>query len=318
MPSITDGSCSDAERAAPPLDRIYAGLPETIRPTGLCDCARYFAIPRHILALLEGRMGPIAVAMRICRAQVLWSARRRHGGRHDGHGHERRDRDVVARSCDLGVACSSPTSRVTWRRCAQRPFVSPAALDARGRVGSGRVACAPVFSRPLARVIERLLARRRRCMSAASRACRLPQACRPACMRTAAVRGDRPRSGTAGVRLGESAAVVPGAARANSRRRLAGAKRRPPAAPVVEMSRPVPAGRVRTRTSGAVRPPDTRASGRAGRGSRIESRGWSIYSTVWNARSCGRRGRQPLVAHGRAQASARGMRNGRRHCTSAH
>ena len=300
---------SPRNRGRPRLCRLRAAVRD---PQAISACAARGVRVGRDRPSLRGLVG----------AQVLWSAGCRHGGRHDGHGHERPRPRTVAR-CLRSRRCHAVHQHRPrrGRRCAQRPVVSPAPVDARGRAGSGCVAGRARCSAARWRAsIERLLAEARCCTSAATRALR---GCRrPAGPGMYAARLLYAEIGREVARHGYDSvsqrAVVP---RRRKGRILAdawvAAKRRSPATALGEMPEAaflLDAFVLRT-TGGA---------GSAGHGPRTGAlaadRGSSgvaghFVRSFGTPRSGCRRGRQPVLDRGSAHASARGMRNGSRHCT---
>ena len=176
------------------LDLIYAGVPGDIAADrAFADCALHFGIPKQYpLALLEGFEWD-AIGRRyedLSALQVLRRARCRHGGRDDGHGHERARAPTWWRAPAISASpCSSPTSRATSAKmratavctCRCNGCARPGWIRMRGSRG-------PSSAARLAQR-DRAAAGRgaRRCTSAATRGwhgCRRPagRACmRPGC-----------------------------------------------------------------------------------------------------------------------------------------
>ena len=167
------------------LDLIYAGLPED-KPAdrAFADCARHFAIPKtYPLALLEG-FGWDAIGRRYEDLPAL----RSYGVRVAGTVGAMmamvmnvRDRDTVARSCDLGVAMQlTNIARDVGEDARNGRLYLPLRWMREAGLDPDAWLARPVFSRPLARVIERLLAEAQVLYERSdSGLARLPQACRP-------------------------------------------------------------------------------------------------------------------------------------------
>jgi len=167
------------------LGLIYAGVPGDIAADrAFADCVRRFAIPmQYPLAMLEGFEWDA-----IGRRYEDLSALRSYGVRVAGTVGAMmamvmnvRDRDLVARACDLGVAMQfSNIARDVGEDARNGRLYLP--LQWMREAGLDPVAwlARPVFSRPLARVIERLLAEAEALYERSdSGLARLPPACRP-------------------------------------------------------------------------------------------------------------------------------------------
>ena len=167
------------------LDLIYAGVPgDTAADRAFADCALRFAIPKQYpLALLEGfewdAMG---------RRYEDLSALRSYGVRVAGTVGAMmvmvmnvRERELVARACDLGVAMQfTNIARDVGEDARNGRLYLPLQWMREAGLDPGAWLARPVFCRPLARVIERLLAEAKVLYERSEPGlARLPPACRP-------------------------------------------------------------------------------------------------------------------------------------------
>ncbi|MGD0503653.1 MAG: phytoene/squalene synthase family protein [Steroidobacteraceae bacterium] len=167
------------------LELIYLGVPRSIAADrAFADCARHFAIPKQYpLALLEG-FGWDAIGRRY---EDL-SALRSYGVRVAGTVGAMmamvmnvRERSLVARACDLGVAMQlTNIARDVGEDARNGRLYLPLRWMREAGLDPDAWLARPVFSRPLGRVIERLLAEAQALYERSdSGLAQLPQACRP-------------------------------------------------------------------------------------------------------------------------------------------
>jgi phytoene synthase len=167
------------------LELIYSGSPRHIAADrAFADCARRFAIPKQYpLALLEGFAWDA-----VGRRYEDLSALRSYGVRVAGTVGAMmamvmnvRERALVARACDLGVAMQlTNIARDVGEDARNGRLYLPLRWMREAGLNPEAWVARPVFSRPLARVIERLLAEARALYERSdSGLARLPQACRP-------------------------------------------------------------------------------------------------------------------------------------------
>jgi phytoene synthase len=167
------------------LDLIYAGVPRDIAADrAFADCARQFGIPKQYpLALLEGFEWDA-----IGRRYQDLSALRAYGVRVAGTVGAMmamvmnvRDRDLVARACDLGVAMQfTNIARDVGEDARNGRLYLPLEWMRAAGLDPDAWLAHPEFNAPLAHVIERLLAEARALYERSEYGlARLPAACRP-------------------------------------------------------------------------------------------------------------------------------------------
>jgi len=167
------------------LEMIYAGAPgDGAADRAFADCARHYSIPKEYpLALLEGFEWDA-----IGRRYEDLSALRSYGVRVAGTVGAMmamvmnvRERDLVARACDLGVAMQfTNIARDVGEDARNGRLYLPLQWMREAGLDPDAWLAQPVFNRPLARVIERLLAEAEALYERSDAGlARLPPACRP-------------------------------------------------------------------------------------------------------------------------------------------